>query len=105
MSLEGEVYVKQEPQSISNSSTIISGEFLGWISLTTDDFQLSDSDIDELVKIAHIKQEFSRTLLSKFLSSEEMEHFEQDYERSYVMDDIWFSGHISRSYLQEVLDD
>jgi hypothetical protein len=92
----------QDEEQIGESSNIIPGEFLGWVSITTDDFNLSDEDVCDLLDVSHIDQEFARTLLDICLDAEHMNNFEHETTGSFVVDDIWISGRVSRSYLNSV---
>lgn len=104
VTLESEVYVMQDEEQIGESSNVIPGEFLGWVSITTDDFNLSDEDVYNLLDVSHIDQEFARTLLDICLNAEHMSKFNQKTDGTFVVDDIWISGRVSRSYLNTVGD-
>ena len=106
VSLECEVYLVQEAESVGESSSIIPGKFIGWTSITSDDFNLSDDNVYELLQVSHIKEEFARKLLNICLSTIQMKKFNQKNSKNKLtVKDIWISGYISRKYLYSIGDD
>ena len=106
VSLECEVYLMEDSERIGESSSIVPGEFIGWTSITSDDFDLSDDDVYKLLEVSHIKEEFARKLLDLCFSVRQMRKFNQKNSGSrFVMKDIWISGHISEKYLNSIGDE
>lgn len=105
VSLECEVYLMQGSKQIGESSNIIPGEFFGWVSITTDDFDLSSDDVSNLLEVSHIDEEFARRLLDLCLENEKIRNFRQKNHDEIVVKDIWVSGYISSSYLTDVAND
>lgn len=100
--VECEVYIAKEPNFIGESSSIVPGEFVGWVSIGSDDLELSDKEMYKLLDNIHIEEEFARIVLENCLNSKQLTNPPKGGE--YVPKNISIEGYISETYLRKIGD-
>ncbi len=101
-SVECKLYLAESENTIGDSSTITPGEFVGWVSLTTEDVELSDRDVYSLLDVAHIESELARSIVDLCVSPADLRRVGGTGTERIEVEDVWISGSISQAYLESL---
>jgi len=102
LEIECKVYDSGGISEVGQSSTVRSGEFVGWVSLTSDDLSLSVEDILELLDVAHAERSLAAVFLEKHNSQTGCLK-ELGVIGEFETEDVWMNGYVSKEYLEDVI--
>lgn len=107
MSVEGRVFAIDNSTDIDDYSTVVSGEFAGWVSLSSKSFEMTDEEIFALLNVADAEKPFALDFLelhNQKTGSLQKIGIEQD-QKLYCADDMSVRCYIVENYLEEVIGD
>jgi hypothetical protein len=102
--VEGRVFSAGGRVDVGSHSSVVTGDFAGWVSLSSKDFEITDEEVFDLLNVAHARKSFVWDFLElhdqKTCSLQELGI---DCTDAVDFKDMWINCRIEQGYLEDVI--
>lgn len=104
VSVECEVYVMGDVYESGEDgmNALVDGEFVGWVSVSSDEVELSDEEVVEMLDDAHVVSELACDVIEACVPRRHLRACGVKRGHRLEVEDVWVDGFVTRDVLESV---